>query len=93
MYEEINEEVRDCAMEIVNILIGQLKASMAEHEANNDGFTFTFSLPKLMVGHTVDGSPTPGVESITVQFSSEHGPIAIQTDYKLEAEGNYSEKE
>ena len=47
IYEEINEEVRDCAMEIVNILIGQLKASMAEHEANNDGFTFHLQPAKV----------------------------------------------
>ena len=79
----MNEEVRDCSMEIVNILIGQLKQTLQESNENNDqAFEINFSLPKILVGFSANGTPDPEISYVRVDFESDAGLLTVQTDYR-----------
>jgi CheY-specific phosphatase CheX len=82
-YHEINEEVRDCSMEIVNILIGQLKQTLQESTENSElNFQINFSLPKILVGFSANGTPDPEITYVRVDFETAVGLLTVQTDFR-----------
>jgi len=71
---EIDDDVRDAAGEILNMIVGQAKAQLEKLE-------LSLSLPSMITGRDHDVRYPSNVQPICLMFDSEIGPFALEVGF------------
>jgi chemotaxis protein CheX len=76
--KEVNQDVLDAIGELTNIVAGGAKKVFAEQ-----GYSFKISIPNVVHGKDHKINRPKNVPCITVSFSSDAGPFAIEISLKM----------
>lgn len=73
---EIDDDVRDAAGEVLNMIVGQAKAQLEQLQ-------LSLSLPNMITGKDHDVRYPSNVQPICLMFSSDIGPFAIEVGFAV----------
>jgi chemotaxis protein CheX len=75
--KELNEEIRDAAGEISNMISGQARRTLEEM-----GLSLTAAIPTVIMGRGHSLSPITTYPVIAIPFKTEHGDFTIEVSFE-----------
>lgn len=76
--EEIDEDVKDAIGELVNMVAGGIKSSLAQ-----DGLDLQLSIPMAITGKSFRIAGMSGAERLVVPFTLAQGPFWVELKYVM----------